>query len=537
MITLADSRILGPSGKRAAILDVLEDVGRKPGGVKANWYEGSRWSPNRSWVWFPVQDAKRDLDQYTRYELIKRTRYLWKNLPLVRGLLLRLTNLTIGSGIRPVPVSSNPAWNNKAKLAWSKICRRPCADSRVTMRQYQEICCLGRFGDGESFTLKSYNKRTGKDGLVGIEADRVDGNNTGKGSTFGNSGIQVDSDGMPMSYNVRGVNQPYPADYMVHHVTFNRHGQTRGEPILAPCINTGQDIDDILALEKDAVKDASSHQDIIKTTTGEIDPATLRKLQFGPGTGQTFPTTMNLPADDRARNDYYKVRFGGEPVILRTGDEYTPYKPDRPGSAWAGFMAFLANSVVLATGLPPSLLLPVEIGGTDIRRDLELAQRIVECWQQDLANEWQEIWEYLIEGQIEDGPLHDAPDDWQCVRWHFPKSITVDRGRDAMQDRADVQAGLMSREEYHARYGDDAPEYEDTVINEVKARRFKLFGTPVTEPFKNMLEFVQLLSLDSKLFTAKITEDVSPSDQDEPTEPTPAPKPRKSKKPQPQPTQ
>lgn len=529
MMAPQDLQILAPNG-RPAWMEVLESAGRKPGGVKANWYEGSRWSPNRSYVWFPVQDAKRDLDKWTRYELIKRSRYLWKNLPLARGLIERIVNLVIGSGIHPVPQSSKEDWNQKAKASWRAICRHPCADSKMSMSVYQRIKCRERVGDGEGFTLKSFNKRTGKDGIVGIEADRVDGGSgNDQGTTWGNQGIKTDESGMPVAFQIRGVPQPYPADYVVHHVTFNRSGQLRGEPMLAPCVNTAQDIDDILALEKDAVKDASAHKDIIKTTTGELDPATLRKIQFGNGSGQTLPTLFALPGDDRTRDDYYKIQFQGQPVVLRTGDEYTPYKPDRPGSAWAGFMAFLANSVVLATGLPPSLLLPVEIGGTDIRRDLELAQRIVECWQQDIANEWQEIWEYFIEGQIEDGPLSDAPADWQNVRWHFPKSITVDRGRDAQQDRSDVQSGLMSHEEYHARYGDDSEEYETTVINEVRRRRLLILGTSVNEPFKNMLEFVQLLSLDSKLFTAKITEDISPDDTVEP-QPDPEPPPKAKKK-------
>lgn len=506
--------------------------------IRGNWYEGSRWSPKRSWVWFPLQDAKKDLDRFTRYELCKRSRYLWKNSPLIRGVIERLTNLTIGAGIYPAPMSSNADWNKRAKRVWKQICKQPCVDSRMTMSQYQRIKTRERFGDGEGFTLLTYSMRTGKDGLQGFEADRITTNKTAKQGDGRSDivtvsqvnagdfdGLKVDAQGMPVGYYVRGVENPYPSETMVHHFTPFRSGQIRGEPVLSACINTGQDIDDILSLEKDAVKDASSHKDIIKRQVGELDPETLRKMRFG----SQAPTTFALPIDDKTRSDYYRIHFGAEPVVLGPGDEYTPYKPDRPGSAWQGFMAFLANSIVLSTGLPPSLVLPVEIGGTDIRRDLELAQRIVETWQVDLAGEWQDIWEYFIEGQIEDGPLVDAPSDWREVRWHFPKSITVDRGRDAQQDRADVGQGLMSKAEYHGRYGDDDDDYEQTVIDEVRRFRLRLFGTPIAQPFETVEEFAKLLSLNPQLLASKGNQ--SGAEDDKEPEPTPAPKPKLKKQP------
>jgi capsid protein len=491
--------IVAPNGRPA--VDVA---------VENNWYEGSRWSPHRSWVWFPLQDAKRDLDRFTRYELCKHSRYLYKNSPFIRGLIERLVNLVIGSGLHAVPCSSKPDWNDRAKAAWKRICRQPCVNSRQSMAVYQRIKARGRFVDGESFTLKTFAMETGRDKIQGLEADRV----TSRSAAARNDdsadrnvdGVILNRQGMPAAYQVRGVDRPYAAENVVHHFTPLRDGQVRGEPLLASGINTARDVDDILALEKQAVKEASSHKDIIKTNTGDLNPETMRTLRYN----ANYPTVMSLPNDQKTRDDYYRISFGSQPVVLRTGDEYTPYKPDRPGSAWQGFMAFLANTIVLSTGLPPSLLLPVNIGGTDVRRDLELGQRIIKDWQADIAAEFQEIWEYFMEGEIEDGSLHDAPADWNEVRWHFPKNITVDRGRDAMQDRADVQAGLMSRDEYHGRYGDDGNQYEQTVIAEA-ARRKDLIEAA---GFDSIMEFVQVLSLDTKLFTSRVTENVTPQDED-----------------------
>jgi capsid protein len=511
-MTLApvSAKVLAPNG-RLAVFEALEN----------NWYEGSRWSPNRSWIWTPVQDAKRDLDRFTRYELMKRARYLWKNSPLIRGLIERLVNLTVGNGIHPVPTSSSPEWNKKAKAAWRRFSQFPCVDSRMTMSQYQRIKCRERFLDGEGFTVLTYSTDTGRDRIQGIESDRVTGANADTQSSSENQteqnvdGVLLNKQGRPMFYKFRNVDKPYSADAIVHHYTPVRSGQYRGEPILASAINTAQDIDDILALEKMGVKDASSHRDIIETASGELSAESERNMRFGTS---GFPTTISLPIDDKAKNDYYKVIFQGAPVVLRRGDKYTPYKSERPGSAWQGFMDFLSQSVCLSTGLPPSVLLEMNVGGTDIRRDLEIAQRVISPWQHDIAGEFQRIWEYYIGGEIDDGPLMDAPQDWTNVRWYFPKNMTVDRGRDGQNDRNDVQAGLMSHEEYHGRYSEDWEEYDQAVIKEVAKRKAWIEAAG----FESVLEYVQLLSLDSKLFVSRITEDVTPQEEDlNPPKPSP----------------
>lgn len=485
--------------------------GRKRGNVQANWYDASRWSPSRMWVWQPVQSAKRDLDKYTRFELNKRGEYLWKNLPIIRGLIERLVTLTIGTGIYPTPKSSDEKWNAASKRLWKRICRRPCVDSNMSMSQYQRIKARGRFKHGESFTILTYSDRFKTDAVQGLEWHRVSGTNRnapgvdnytgtqGNDSPSGD-GIDFDAQGYPIQYHLDGFDpvskkplESIDSRFMVHHFTPTRDEQVRGETILAPLINQAQDMKEILEFEKQAVKEASSHTDIIQTMTGDLDPEAFRKVPFG----VQWPTTQNLPADSVTRDAYYKVAFGNQPIVLKTGDKYTPYVSARPGSAWAGFMAFLSNTIVLGTGMPPSLVLPIDIGGTDIRRDLKIGQKVVAPWQDDIANEWQYIWEYFMMGGVEDRLLPSPPDDWNEVEWHFTESLTVDR-QQAQVDRDDVESGLMSWDHYHGRSGRDGAEQEAKVIKEVKRRRFLITGIAEDSPFESANEFKQYLSLSQK---------------------------------------
>lgn len=67
----------------------------------------------------------------------------------------------------------------------------------------------------------------------------------------------------------------------------------------------------------------------------------------------------------------------------------------------------------------------------------------------------------------------------------------------------------MSWEEFHGRYSVDGDAYELAVINEAKRRKKRIEDAG----FENMLEFVQVLSMDSKLFTSRITEQIDPADE------------------------
>lgn len=464
--------------------------------VAENWYDGAFNSPSRSLIHAPVQSARRDLDRYTRQQLMRKARHLYKNSPLIRGLIERLVTLTVGGGFHPVFKSSNLDWNRRAKQTWRRKARSVHLGARCSFLQYQRSVARARFLDGECFTLKTSDDEISFESLLqGLEAHQICGTEKNRAPSenevgFGNvDGFNLNRQGAVVSYNIAGVSDPYAAEFIVQHFTPSRLGQYRGETILASAINTAIDIDEILILEKQCVKDASARKDIIKTATGELDAEAFRNVRFGDG-GQLF----DGQSSEQAKDDYYKQRLGAESVVLNRGDEYTPYKPDRPGSAWQGFMAFLSNTVCISAMIPPSVLLPVDIGGTDVRRDLDIAQRVVEVWQVDMAAEFDELIEYLLLPEIQDGELRAGlPDDWQQRSWYFPQKINVDRAV-ARQDREDVAAALMSREEYHSRWGDDSVEVDATIMEEAKRRKQQIADAG----FKDVTEFYQLMSLDVK---------------------------------------
>jgi len=412
-------------------------------------YEGAYTNRNRSTITGWVRDAKWDIDRYSRQEIIRKARYFYRNSPFIRGLIERLVTLTIGTGLHPIPTTTNKGFNTLAKMRWREFARRADVQSDFPMETLQAIIFRAMLVDGDSFSLLTWS-REGRPRTQIIESHRICDPVTGVTSDQP-EGVELDEYDRPVRYHVkvRGEKtEPVDAGDIVPFFIPERTAQYRGISILASIINTAHDIDDILALEKAAVKDVSGRTDIIKTASGELD------VDDDDLIGRSLRDAVETEGIDEAVR-YYQERFGPEAVVLKHGDEYTPYKPERPSPAWAGFMDFLTGTICIATGFPPSILLGNKVGGADTRRDLATAQRVIEVWQQCFASRMQRIYEYVIRSESEDGNLPPLPSDWRSVEWQNPRKVTVDAGRESKADIEEVKAGLLTRREYFGQWGQD----------------------------------------------------------------------------------
>jgi capsid protein len=427
----------------------LTNTDTGPGG-----YEAAKSSPNRSSIDLNVQNARKDISKYTRLELIRKSRYLHRNSPIVRGLIERLVTFTVGTGLHPTPNTSDETFNDIAGKAFREWAKQPDVESRNPFESLQQIIFRAMLVDGDIFNTNTFGS-SGRPRIQLIESQDICHKNTMQGHP---DGIELDAFGRPEFYVWREV-EKLPADSVVHYYLPERAGQKRGVSVLAAIIITAHDIDDILALEKAAVKDGSSKLSIIKTETGE--------LENDDGIGSSLKTITN-DNDLTTVTEYYRNVLGPESVVMRKGDEHTPYVSGRPSPAWQGFMEWLANMICLGAGLPPSLLLGSKIGGADTRRELATAQRTIDSWQIVLASKLQQVYEYVIGEEIRAGYIKNVPKDWRSVEWQFPPKLTVDAGREADADREDVKLGLLTRKEYFGRWGLDWKEQTDQAAKEAK---------------------------------------------------------------------
>jgi capsid protein len=66
-------------------------------------------------------------------------------------------------------------------------------------------------------------------------------------------------------------------------------------------------------------------------------------------------------------------------------------------------------------------------------------------------------WGWVIGDAIDRGELEPMKG-WNKVTWVTPRRITVDAGREAQQNRADVETGLKTLEDHYAELGMDFQE-------------------------------------------------------------------------------
>jgi capsid protein len=122
----------------------------------------------------------------------------------------------------------------------------------------------------------------------------------------------------------------------------------------------------------------------------------------------------------------------------------------------------------------------MKVGGADTRRDLATAKRKFDIEQRRIACKAQKIWDYQGQAAIANGEIPPPPDGVDSCTWRFPAAITVDAGRDRAADLKDVEAGLITLEEYHAEGGMDAVEIEAQNVMEMARRRDLLAAQGIT---------------------------------------------------------
>lgn len=422
-----------------------------------------------------------DVTSGDRRKLVASSRNLADNSPTICGLVARFATYVIGSGLWPVSETGDDAYDSEANGAFRE-CANDC-DVRggISWADFQWQAFWSSLVDGDSGAILT-NHSNGDPALWSVEGNDI-GNPTGATTSpdyF--DGVHLDALGRRIAYDVRrplpggGYSEikGVPAHQFVHFARFNRPGQIRGVPLLAAALNTGQDVKEILEIEKLALKDAATKVDIITTASGELDAS---ELVAGGG------ATLN-GSDGEDPRTYYREIGMPESKVLRTGDTWQAYKNDRPSQTWQGFMAFLSETICLAANIPPSILLQIKVGGADTRRDLAAAERVFSMIQNRLTGPHQfgKIWNYFISSKLG----NNLPDGWDRPSWQTPKAITADAGREAQQDREDVRAGLMTRREYFGRWAQNSTEQAAQVEREAREtiQAAKKLSTEESIPFE-----------------------------------------------------
>jgi capsid protein len=207
---------------------------------------------------------------------------------------------------------------------------------------------------------------------------------------------------------------------------------------------------EILSLEKLAVKTSSDITRTISRENPNFDGTQSDFEAFGMkpqdyGDGMTDPSEAS-------------TFLGGKVLALAPGEKLESFESNRPNKTFDGFIEHLERDS-LAGMLPYEFVAnPTKAGGAVMRFVVAKADRKFSHRQAIMVQRFlTPVWGYIIGSAIKDGYLRST-EYWTNVSWTTPKRVTVDAGRDAQQNRQDIESGLKTLTENYLEEGQDPKE-------------------------------------------------------------------------------
>jgi len=436
------------------------------------------FSSNRATIYGQAADFSVDYQPADRLEMIKRIRYGERNFGLVRQVFNDYVLYCIGDGITPQSGAAEAdvgeayeAWF-KAWAAEASIC------GRFSFYDIQRIALRACVRDGDCFVILTMDE--GRPRLQVVEAHRV-GNPIGKPIPAGMAdGVQFDSKGRLLGYNIiQGDNSSrfFDAASVCHIAEMDWASGSRGLPILQHSWNDIQTEDELLRLEMLAVRNDADVTRVLHKNGGFIPQDMKAELE---GSGSS-----NLES--------VASRMGGKLLALEPGESLSSLASNRPSPVFTGFLKSVQADILRGT-LPYEFVGdPSAISGSGVRLITAKADRVFSRWQSVTIDKLcQKVWGFVLGFAVAQGEVPEG--DWSNVSWTTPKRLTVDAGREAANDRADVELGLLSMSELYAQRGLDM---RSEMVKRAKDFKFifelaKAEGLPTWTLYKPGFNWLQL---------------------------------------------
>ena len=407
------------------------------------YWDGIQRSRERKNIPYTFKSARSN-STWTRKEMASISRYLYDNDGIVHGAINDMARYSLP--LSPQAITEDPYWNLEAEAYFKEWSHTADVGGRYGFDELQKICSIAIDRDGDVGVLfVRYNGLK----LQIVESHRV-GDYLEDDSGFVD-GVKTNKFGMPLEYLVADESiygeffpqsvkaKRVPANAMSWLLDPERAEQQRGLPAIKHAINHIRDIKEILDFEKVGVKNLSTIAAVLESETGEADPDAWNTHDI---------------VDDATRLTVNEIQSGSIPV-LKKGEKLSPFSYNRPSPTFQGFLEFLIREFSVGMGLPYEFLWhPAGITGPAQRFIMGKAQRRFNERQRTFSPFIRKVWTMVISDALQKKKLAPVKDWYKC-RIQAPSQLTIDAGREAMQEREDVAAGLMTMREHFGKRGMD----------------------------------------------------------------------------------
>lgn len=412
-------------------------------GLFSGGYEASVTTDERKDPPFIVADGRQELSSLSRLKLISKTRDLVRNFGFAREQVNAMEIYAVGDGIFPQPGTASDEWNTRAEKLFRTAFARPESSGRFSFGKLTRLVCRALDTDGEIFFVKIAGDVDNAPKLQTFEAHRVAPDFDPMEGLF--DGIRFNAQGAPIGYRFvldNGEVQEFAAENVIHVFAADRPSDAHGVPQLQHAVNALLDTREILATEKRGVK-----------TINELTFAITSERAFSGATGGDYlfgGENMTSGTDP----DALKRQIGGGKVgKLAPGEKLETVNTNRPSPTFTGFLDYILRDASLGNVPYEFVADSSKIGGAGVRLVVGRAARVFSRRQEELIEFFLDpVWKFFVGWAITTGRLPEIEDCFE-VEWACPKSVSVDAGREAAQDRADVEGGFCSLSDYYAERG------------------------------------------------------------------------------------
>ena len=413
-------------------------------------------------------DSHIDVTGFDRERLMRLSRYLYNNVPLVRGMITEKARYVAGGGgIRPQARSGDEQWDAAAEAFFAQWSRVADIQGRYSWREMVRLASIAVDRDGEIF-FRTAQQSTGYPALEMILAHRIadDPNVIYKPNGIGRAtgqrvidGVVVNADMRPIFYRrVLGDDgdvpqsldfEDIPATQMIHLGEASAGDELRFVTPMAPSINHLRDLQDAISFEKMALKINSYVALAIKSSNPQGADFFGESQSVANPDGTSEMTVESLGTT------------GGAIPRLGMGEDLVAWNSNRPSQNFREFCDLLLREVCLNIGVPWEFAArPADAGGAALRAVLVRAQRTFEQRQALLIDRLcSRVWAHVISLGMQRG-LIPQNENWWRVEWQRPAAASVDYGREAQANLNDVRAGLRT---YSEDYSERGIEWKDAL--------------------------------------------------------------------------
>jgi lambda family phage portal protein len=452
-------------------------------------------------------DTRREISYFTRMQLVRKSRWLFNNMGLVRRMVNGVAKFSIGTGISHIPITGNPEFDTILEdyfTDWADSHVLCDVRRKLSFWRMQKHVLRGMFRDGEAFALKAPapdeqlvtgTTILGRPRVQWLETQIVGNLNNSvydKDPQGFREGILIDAYGAADKYrlietspesSVPTSTRIIDQSDILHIYDPERASQIHGLPWMYHGENSAIDILDLTALEKHAAKLHAAVAAAIKKRTADAGKS-----------GFTGDLTKQRGTDAQGKSRVIAFEnFAGGAGILQMAldEEFQLFTSNRPSATFAGFIDYLVRDIAWGFGVSPEFIWAIAgLGGPNARMILEDAKWFFEEVQDLMVALFcKPIYMWVIARGIERGEIvvpADVLDPYACA-WQGPAKVTVDQGKEGNLELERLKSGCGTWEEFWAMRGKNGKKMVrrriDEIADAMKYAKSKTEAGPEGVPF------------------------------------------------------